>query len=475
MSTTMSGPAFLADSLVSLVSNLGNPSKDKGAMGEFVLGPRLSRGTIDALYSQNWIGGKVVDIPADDMVREWRTWKTDKAAVAALEETERKFGVRTLINKALKLAFKDGGSAILLGVPGMGDPATELNVRAMPKGSLQYMILLSRWDLSITEMEYDPASPWFGQAKQYKLLLPEGRDIAIHPSRIVPFQGTMRADQWMRIDPWGESVYQRLHDSIRDATSVQQAVASMVQEAKLDVVKIPGLSENVGRADYRNLLLQRFSTAMMTKSINNTLIFDAEEDYSQKTLTFQGLPDIIDRLLQIIAGAADMPVTRMLGQSPAGLNSTGKADLEGYYSMVRSRQETYLRPSMERLDEVLIRTVLGRRPRGIYSEFRSLWSIPDSDQAKIDLERANAAEAYARAGIFSPEALQQAVIAQLEEDSHLPQIAEAVQAHPGSPGHIQLQAAKVAAESRANAPAPAPAPARATPPRRRQAAPPQTD
>lgn len=441
----MYGAAFLSDTLQNLVSSLGT-SKDKGGQGRFMHRNPLTRNEIESLYSRNWLGGKVIDIPADDMTREWRTWReADKADITALESAERALKLRQKVNLALKWAAKDGGSAILIGA--VGNPWEELKPDQIRKGGVKYLHLVSRYELSLDEMESDPASPWFGQARQYRIFQPDGDSVRIHPSRVVPFIGVPRSDMHMRMDPWGESAFERIHDAIRDATAGSQAIASMLEEAKLDVIKIPGLSENVTRPDYRAAVLARFGLAMATKSINNALIFDAEEEWEQKTLTFQGLPEIIEKLLQVVAGAADMPVTRLLGRSPAGLNATGRADLEGYYTMVRSRQETHLRPGIEALDIALIRSALGRKPREIFSEWRTLWSVAETDQAEIDSKRALAIEAYSRSGVFTPEALQAAAIAQLEEDSFLPNIGDAVKAFPGAPGPVQVQVQKINAES----------------------------
>jgi phage-related protein (TIGR01555 family) len=323
--------------------------------------------------------------------------------------------------------------------------------------------LYSRWNISVGEMIRDPYSDWFGEPEEYRLSLPDGRYLAIHPSRVVPFIGIPRTDMWADVEPWGESVYERMHDAIRDATSAAQVSASLLQEAKIDVVKIPGLSENVIRADYRAAVMQRFGLAMAAKSLNNALILDAAEEWEQKTLTFQGLPEIMEKLLQIVAGAADMPVTRLLGRSPAGLNSTGQADLEAYYTMVRGRQQTHIRPALERLDEVLIRHATGRKPRNLYYEWRSLWSPAVTDLADVNQKHAAAVLSYAQSGVFAPEVLQAAAVNQLEEDSFLPGIGEFVKVDPEAKPHIQVQGAEIAAEARAATAASAATAARATP------------
>ena len=68
--------------------------------------------------------------------------------------------------------------------------------------------------------------------------------------------------------------------------------------------------------------------------------------------------------------------------------TTGRADLEGHYTSVRAWQETRLRPTLENLDRAIVRSSLGRYPRGIYSEFRTLWSLGEVEQSQVDQARA---------------------------------------------------------------------------------------
>jgi phage-related protein (TIGR01555 family) len=88
------------------------------------------------------------------------------------------------------------------------------------------------------------------------------------------------------------------------------------------------------------------------------------ERWEQKQISFAQLPELIRQYLQIASAAADIPITRMLGESPGGLNSTGDADLRNYYDNVSARQKTELAPALNRLDEIIIRSALGARPKG---------------------------------------------------------------------------------------------------------------
>jgi hypothetical protein len=62
-------------------------------------------------------------------------------------------------------------------------------------------------------------------------------------------------------------------------------------------------------------------------------------------------------------------MTRLLGQSPKGLQSTGDGEERDYQSMIKARQDELLAPALDRIDELLIPSALGSKPSDIYYEF----------------------------------------------------------------------------------------------------------
>jgi phage-related protein (TIGR01555 family) len=417
-------PPLLRDSYRNLISSLGTP-RDKSASGQFLLRRRLFRYEIDALYYQSPLGGKIVDIPAEDGCRAWRQFIADRVSVAAIEEAEYRLGIRQAVLRGLKLARKDGGSAIYLGTDDR-DPSQPIDPARLGKGSLRYVKVFSRYEVQARDIDRDPASEFHGEPMLYELSRPDGSTLAIHPSRMVPFIGVERGDRFEMADPWGDSVYERLHDAIRDASAALSGAAALVQEGKIDIIKIKGLTDNVVRDDYRQAVLTRFGLAATAKSIVNTLLLDGDEEWDQKQVSFAGWDNIIDRFLLVLAGSADIPVTRLLGRSPAGLNSTGESDLENYYTMISAHQETTLRPALQRLDDALVRSAMGRSPRGIRYEWRPLWSIPEKEKAENALKHAQAIKHYAETMLFESGALAEAAANQLDESDFLPGILEAI-------------------------------------------------
>jgi hypothetical protein len=150
------------------------------------------------------------------------------------------------------------------------------------------------------------------------------------------------------------------------------------------------------------------------------MVIDKDEDYDQKSFTFTGLPEISYQALQAVSGAGDIPVTRFLGQSPAGLTSTGESDLKNYYDAVNSMQTLVMTPAMHNLDECLVISALGSRPEDVTYEWASLWQMSDAEKSKISKETAEMIQALVGSQLFDEAALGEAAANMLVEHSILP-------------------------------------------------------
>jgi phage-related protein (TIGR01555 family) len=360
----------------------------------------------EAAYRTSWLMRKIVDIPPLDMTRAWRQWQAEDTDIEALEREERRLAIRDKCKRALTLARLYGGGAIVLGVAGQ-EPAEEL--KPVGKGELLWAHVFSRYQLQVTgQMVTDPASPWFGMPEQFTLSNAHGQSIVIHPSRVIAFVGQklpegtlLSGGDWF----WGDPLYQSIEDALKNADLAQDGFAALIDEAKVDVIQIPDLMANVGTTEYETRLLQRLGLAQRGKSIHRALMLDGAEEWHQKQIAWSGMPEIMASYLQFVAGAADIPITRLLGQSPKGLQSTGEGEERDYHAMIAARQEELLAPALDRIDEVLIPSALGSRPSDVYYTFRSLERLSPKDAAEIESKRATTIKTYADTGLIVDEAL----------------------------------------------------------------------
>lgn len=415
----------IKDTLQNLVSGLGVWGKDKAAHRQFNL-VEMAQQEVEAAYRGDWVARKIVDIPAFDMTRAWRTMQIDKKDITLFEAEERRLGIRPKVHRAIWLARLYGGSGLVLD-DGALDLRAPLNVTG--KAGLKAVLVLPRHRLTAGPLQHDPYDEGFDEPTYFNMAGGERGTTEVHPSRVITFMGAPVPDpQGDRAEStvYGDSILMALRDAVMDAASVNANIASMIEEAKVDVIKVPGLLGAVLAPEYRNQMIARWELAAVLKSIHNVLLMDGAEEWERKQVNFAGLPDVQKMMLQIVSGAADIPATRFLGQSPAGMNSTGDSDLQNYDLMISAKQGVDLTPRMDRLDESLLMSALGSKPEGAHSRWNPLRVPTPKESAEIETARANAARTIVDSGLVPMAAMEVAFQNRLIEDGVYPGLEQAI-------------------------------------------------
>lgn len=418
----------MLDKLVNFVAQLGT-DRDKAAHSNYTL-PVLAPAQLDAAYRGAWLPRKIVDIPAHDSVRAWRNWHADKKQIELLEAEEKRIGLQAKLMRAQILARLHGGSGIFIGTDDR-DLSLPLDPSRVRKGGLRYLLVLPKSKLSAGQIEADPMLPTFGTPKYWNI---GGAALLVHPSRLAIFNGAPVPDPEITdvgATGFGDSVLTAIYEALQQCDNTMANVASMVFEAKTDVLGVPDFMENVGFKDYRDKLLERTQLAALSKGINGMVIRDAGETFDTKQLSFSGVPDIIDRFLQAACGAADIPATRLLGQTAKGLGNDGEGDLRNYYDRIASMQALELSPTIATIDECVIRSATGARDPHIYYKWASLWQTTPEQRADTGKTRAETVKIIADTRLIPEDALALAVQSMLVENDVLPGL-EAALDTPGA-------------------------------------------
>lgn len=433
---------WVGDTLVNLITGLGT-ARDKTQADQFGI-TELTQPVLEAMYRGDWVARKIVKCPADDATREWRAWQADNDQIELIEEVERKYHIQLRTRQALIKARLYGGAAFILGVDDGKDPSQELDIETVKKDSLKFVHAVSRHELGSEGpgLEDDLMSPYYGQPKMYVRHVKgqlTGR-ILIHPSRVVRIMGEDHPDPNAVPDGWGESVLQPVYEAVKNAGLVSASGAQLISELKVDVLRIPDLTEQLGDKETSDLLTARLAYGMMSKSSVNALVLDKEDEWERINANLAGLPDIIKQYLMIASGAADIPATRMLGQSPTGLNATGESDTRNYYDRVGSEQVNFLSPALNTLDEVVIRSALGSRDDNIFYTWNPLWQMTDAELADIAKKKADVVKADVDMMLIPTDALATVRINQVIEDEFYPGIEAAMEDSDGEVVNPKLEA-----------------------------------
>lgn len=415
------------DSLRSLVSGMGDPSRDKLAT-VFHQNRILDEHSLIASYRNSWIVRKIVDIPALDSLRKGRDWQAEQTDITKIEQEEKRLGLWQKLLECKTKARLWGGAAIVIGSPN-DDYSEPFDFEKVKKGGVPYLTVMMKNQLTANEISNDVASEWYGKPSFYSVSGQDSQFVQIHPSRLVIQIGSPHPDPWNAVAlsfGWGDSVLQHVYDAVMNTESTASNIASLVFEANVDSIGIPDLMQHLSNEGYENRLLNRLTLASAGKSVSKSLVHDTAETYARNTVSFASLPETMQSFLLMVSGAADIPLTRFLGQTPSGLSSTGEGDMKNYYDRIQSMQELEIGPAMWRLDEALIRSALGARPDEIFYSWTPLEQLNETQMSEIGLKCAQSAEILTRTGLFDVEELRSSVSNQLIENGFYPGLADAM-------------------------------------------------
>ena len=117
----------------------------------------------------------------------------------------------------------------------------------------------------------------------------------------------------------------------RNTTS--ENVANLIFQANIKTYKMADLGQLLASTTpqqqgelYRTMAAQNY--LMNSMGMN---VMDKDDDFQTSSYTFTGLSEIYNDFMEDIAGAPEIPATRLFGRAPAGMNATGESDMKNYY------------------------------------------------------------------------------------------------------------------------------------------------
>lgn len=397
------------DSFQNLAANLGVDVQNLMSASSYSFNPvSRIRTLMEFAHRGSWVVGQVVDIIAEDMTRAGATMTgdVDPEDMRKIEEYAEEIELWAGICNTIKWARLYGGCLGVHMVDG-ANVATPLNIDRIGKKQYRGILPLDMWTLQpdLTNMVTE-LGPNVGKPKFYKVFdpAPAYRGKSIHYTRGVRAIG-IELPYWQATyeNWWGISVVERLYDRLLAFDSTTQGAAQLVFKAHLRVMKINGLRQATaaGGQSVQGLAAQlRFMA--QTQSNEGMSVLDMEDDFVATSYSFTGLSDVLLQFGQQISGATGIPLVRLFGQSPAGLNSTGESDLRMYYDGIASRQNLMLRKCVISAYRMIAASLGIKLPEGFGIKFNPLWLTSDKDKSEIAASTTDTVIKAEEAGIISP-------------------------------------------------------------------------
>jgi phage-related protein (TIGR01555 family) len=187
--------------------------------------------------------------------------------------------------------------------------------------------------------------------------------------------------------------------------------------ANLRVMKIEGL-EQIFATGSQKVQSDLYNTVQAMNSLmnNNSIqVIGQNDDYITHQYTFGGIGETYDRFMMDVSGAAEIPVTKLFGRSPAGMNATGESDLTNYYDTIEEKQEAYLRPVYDKLFPIILMSVFGAIPDDFDFAFNPVRKPNNDEMADLASKNTDSITKAFQAGLIS----QQTALKEMRSQSEL--------------------------------------------------------
>lgn len=381
--------------------------QDKTTHARFVGGFTIPLEELSNLYHGDDLAARMVDVVPDEMLREGFDLDFgDPGLNAAVAEKLEELSADSKFADGIRWGRCYGEGAILIGADD-GRPASKplIPERARDINYLYVMDGRYLWPLTYYR---DAGNPKLGQPETYSVM-PNGQSgqalSIVHETRLVLFGGATTGQREREANQYKDySVLQRAYESLRAFNAGWKAVEILLTDGHQSVFKMQGLAEAIGSGG-EDAMRARLRIINLYRSVLRAIVVDAgdkeagvgAEDFSRNSVTFSDIPNTLDRFMVRLAAAVQIPVTILMGQSPAGMNATGESDFRWFYDRIKSEQTRKLAPKIRRVTKVLLATkAWNYQPKQMLVKFPPLWTetplnaaqtrkaIAETDKLRID-------------------------------------------------------------------------------------------
>lgn len=420
--------AWITDSLtraISFASRLSPFQRVSGVASTSLPGVFTHQLAVAAYMSSGMLR-KVIRVPAADRTQKWRDWQADADSIGKIEAEEKRLQLRAKTKEAETLRGIGGGALLLITAGQHDQPLTPNQIG---ERGLIAINVVSRWELRAKDFDRNLASPTYRQPAMFEISNGTTQQ-NIHPSRVICFRGPPLPSGSAVSDEesfWGDSRLLQVFREVENSDHAQAWFVELVKKAKLLRVGIPDLLDMMATSDGQAKLDARIALIATGESTLNATVYrsgtgtdDPGEKIDDYQVNWTGIPAFMDALDQRVAAVSDIPFTRLMGRSPAGMNATGKSDQDNYWAMVSDGQENETRPCLEAIDPLLLRSAGVAKPDDVTWKWAPLWTPTEAEEATTFKTTMEAVEKLQQTGAIPDQAFAEGVQNLMLEREYVP-------------------------------------------------------
>lgn len=364
---------------------------------------------MNSLYRSHWIIRRVIDTIPEDMTRNWITITTQLPPedIRRLDKMWRTRNVKSKILQGLKWGRLYGGAGGVILIEGHEDILDQpLDFDTIMPGTFKGLMIIDRWSGISPNMKLinNINDVDFGLPESYQVTTENSETLNVHHSRIIRFTGR-ELPHWEKVAEtyWGASEVEVVFDEIKKRDNTSWNIAQLIFLANIRVMKTEDWGEMLATGDakvqadiYNTLQAQNWLMSNMGMQV-----IGKNDEFETHQYAFAGLNEIYESFMMDVAGACMIPVTKLFGRSPAGMNATGESDMQNYYETTQQGQETILAPILDKLLPIMCMSEFGAIPDDLDYIFNPIRTPDDKEIAELADKKTTAITAVYNAGLIS--------------------------------------------------------------------------
>lgn len=313
-----------------------------------------------ATLAQQWLISKACLMPAKDAIRNgYKITVNDGTEVDPdVLEAMRKADVRFNLNRNLVQFIQMGrifGIRVAMFLVDTDNPEDyyfkPFNPDGIKPGSYRGISQIDPYWMTPeldAESAGDPGSPYFYEPTWWRI-----NAVRVHRSHLVIYRTEELPDILKPTYLYGgipipQKIYERVYASERTANEAPM----LAMTKRTDVLKVD-LSAATAKEEG---LIKRIQKWVFSRDNYGVKIIGHDDDMQQFDTSLTDLDAVIMTQYQLVAAAANVPATKLLGTSPKGFNTTGEFEEASYHEELESIQAHDLTPLIERHHLMLIRS-----------------------------------------------------------------------------------------------------------------------
>lgn len=400
-------------------SGYGTPSLGQGTSYEMV---RISYDywQLITLFRNHWISRRIVEVPAQDMVKAWPklTSEIEPKDLTRIDRAIRKTNTKNNVLTGLTWGRLFGGAGGLIVIKGQENQLDEpLDLDSIGIGAYKGIIPFDRWAgiTPLGDVCTDIDRPLdFNKPEMYEVRITGGASFKVHSSRLLRFLGpSVPTPELEAQSYWGISVLEPTYEAITMLDNMGWNILNLTFRANIMGMKFPELAQLLSGVGSSQMASQKFEQRMAAinhlMSSQSLVPLPADGSIESTTYSFGGLEGVFQLFQLNLAGAAQMPVTRLFGRTYTGLGQTGDGDERIYEEKISTDQSTYLVPQLEKLYPVVCMSELGEVPDDLDLLCPSIRVLDEKEKSELAKSVADTTTVYLNGGIMSPRKVAQEV------------------------------------------------------------------